>query len=64
MLTLISIRSHFQNEFQNYILDKLDKYAKYYKSLTLIMKVKNFVSLVLDIYLDKYVVIFRCYKAT
>ena len=53
MLTLISIRSHFQNEFQNYILDKLDKYANYYKSLTLIMKVKNFVSLVLDIYLDK-----------
>ena len=28
------------------------------------MKVKNFVSLVLDIYLDKYVVIFRCYKDT
>ena len=29
MLTLITIRSHFQNEFQNYILDKLDQYANY-----------------------------------
>ena len=51
MLTLISIRSHFQNEFQNYILDKLDKYANF-KSFFDIIKVNNFELYVLDRYLE------------